>query len=145
MGLRQGFIPQEFRNDNFGKLSQFLGFDTDNVSQEINANMSKSVLKDAAKMFISLNTYPLFYEKLYFEAINGTNTRTMTMILSNIIQKANQDFKIYGQKIFAKVSQMVGFEHISFQHEGNNSFMMMKNILGIKGEIQIQNMLLTGA
>ena len=102
MGLRQGFIPQEFRNDNFGKLSQFLGFDTVNFSQEIYANLSKSVMNDAAKMFISLNTYPLFYEKLYFEVINGTNTRTMAMILSNIIEKANQDFKIYGQKIFAK-------------------------------------------
>lgn len=118
------------------KISQLLGVDVDTVenSEEINGNLSKSVINEAAKMFFPLYSFPFFYEKLYLKAIYETNTRTMALILSKIIKKADQDFKVDAQKIFAKVSQIIGFKHISYYREGNDSFMLMKQILGIKGE-----------
>ena len=130
------FIPEDSRYYNFGKLSQLLGLDS---SEEINGNLSKNVINDAANMYFALNTCPLFYEKLNFKAIYGTNTRTMAMILSNIIKKSRQDKTM---KIFAKVSQILGFQHITFHHKGNNSLMLMKHVLTIKGKcvcLSVQN------
>ena len=54
---------------------------------------------------------------------------------SNIIRKANNGFKARAQKIFAKISSVIGFKHISSDHEGNKStnIELSKELLDIKG------------
>ena len=60
------------------------------------------------------------------------------MLTSNIIKKAKGDFKKVALNIFAKVSSVLGFQRLSFQHKGNQSvesnMELTKNILSIKGE-----------
>ena len=62
----------------------------------------------------------------------------MAMLTSNIIKKGKGDFKKVALNIFAKVSSVLGFQRLSFQHKGNKSvesnMELTKNILSIKGE-----------
>ena len=87
-------------------------------------------------MFIALNFCPSFYVKLYWKAIYGNESR-MAKFASNIIRKAKDDFKVKAQKMFAKISSVIGFQHISLHHIGNRSNAMniklSKNIMDIKG------------
>ena len=61
----------------------------------------------------------------------------MAKIASNIVRKANDDFKVSAQQIFAEISSVLGFQHISYHHEENKSIEMdielSKNMLDIKG------------
>ena len=103
---------------------------------EINRNLSRSDINSAAEMFIALNSCPSFYVKLYWKVIYVNESRT-TKFASNIIRKAEDDFKVRAQKIFAKISSVIGFQHISYRHEGNGSIAMnielSKNTMDIKG------------
>ena len=105
-------------------------------SNEINLNLSRSNINSAAEMFIALNFCPSFYVKLYWKAIYGNESR-MAKFASNIIRKAKDDFKVKAQKMFAKISSVIGFQHISLHHIGNRSNAMniklSKNIMDIKG------------
>ena len=62
----------------------------------------------------------------------------MAMLTSNIIKKAKGEFKKVALNIFAKMSSVLGFQHLSFQQNGNKSvernMELTKNILSIKGE-----------
>ena len=87
-------------------------------------------------MFIALNSCPSFYVKLYWKAIYGNESR-MAQFASNIIRKAEDGFKARAQKIFAKISSVIGFQHIAYHNEGNKSIAidndLSKNMLDIKG------------
>ena len=123
-----GFIPLNFISLHFEKLSQMVG-DT-RSSYEINRNLSRSDINSAAEMFMALNSCPSFYEKLYWKAIYGNESR-MAKFASNIVRKAKDSFKSRAQKIFAKISSMLGFKHITYNHDGEST---SKNILDIEGE-----------
>ena len=82
-------------------------------------------------MFLALNSCPSFYVKLYWKAIYGNESR-MAQFATNIIQKANNDFKARAQKIFAKISSVLGFQYIFHHYDGKES--TYKNISGIEGE-----------
>ena len=58
------------------------------------------------------------------------------MLTSNIIKKANTDLKKIAIQIFVKMSSMLGFKHISYQHEDNRGGrnLFTKSIGVIKGE-----------
>ena len=64
--------------------------------------------------------------------------KEMGRFASNIIRKSKDGFKVRAQKIFAKISAMLGFQHITYQYEGNKSIGMNidlnKNMLNIKGD-----------
>ena len=120
------FIPSKYISLHFEKLSQMVG-DT-RISYEINWNLSRSDINSAAEMFIALNSCPSFYVKLYWKVIYGNESR-ITKFASNILRKAKDDFKVKAQKMFAKISSVIGFKHISSDHEGNRS----TNMLDIKG------------
>ena len=130
----KSFIPSKYISLHFEKLSQMVG-DT-RSSYEINRNLSRNDLNSAAEMFIALNFCPSFYVKLYWKAIYGNESR-MAKFASNIIRKAKDGFKARAQKIFAKISSVIGFQHISYRHEGNRSTAMnielSKNMMDIKG------------
>ena len=87
---------------------------------------------------MALNSCPSFYVKLYWKAIYGNESR-MANFAANIIRKAEEGFKVRAQKIFAKISSILGFQHISYLHEENRSITMniefSKNMLDIKGAI----------
>ena len=87
-------------------------------------------------MFKTLNSCPSFYEILYWKAIyENQNVPIIAKIASNIIQKTKDVFKSRAQKIFAKISSVIGFKHISSDHEGNKStnIELSKELLDIKG------------
>ena len=107
----------------------------DKSPQEIYRNLSGSNI-NSAKMFIALNACPSFYVKLYWKTIYGPSSR-ISMLASNILKKAKGDFKIKALKIFAKMSSVLGFQHISYHHGGNQSvgkdINLIKNIMEVKG------------
>ena len=157
------FIPLNFITFHFEKLSQMVGesnyneISTTNTSgnssivdyyydydyyyyhvQMPSRNISKDNINFGAEMFMALNSCPTFYEKLYWKAFYGNESR-IAKIASNIIRKAEDGFKARAQKIFAKISSILGFQHISYLHEENRSIAMnielSKNMLDIKGAI----------
>ena len=127
------FIPLNFISSHFDKLSQML---EDGNFHVMSRNSSKDNIDFGAEMFMALNSCPSFYVKLYWKAIYGNESR-MAKFASNIIRKAKDDFKVRAQKIFAKISSVIGFQHISYRHEGNRSTAMnielSKNMIDIKG------------
>ena len=82
------------------------------ISEEININFSKSNIYDGAVLYFTLNSCPSFLERLYWNAIYGPGpTSRITMLASNIIKKAKFDTR-GAEKIFAKISSVLGFQHI---------------------------------
>ena len=126
------FIPLEDISNNFKGLSQII--ENKNL-QDLHHNISTSDLYEAAKMFLTLNSCPLVHENLYWQAMygNGPNSRII-MLASNIVKKAKKEFKEKALKLFAKVSSVLGFQHISY-HEGRNS--LTKNIMEVKGNLYL--------
>ncbi len=111
-----------------------------NSSEEITRNFSKSDIDYSAKMFVALWSCPSFYEKLYRQAIYGPKSR-IAMLAANILKKSKGDFKLKAQKIFAKISSVLGFQMLEYQHifhdrERNES--MGSNILLTKDMFDIQ-------
>ena len=100
--------------------------------QEISKYLSRSNIDVIAKMFLSLNSCPSFYGKLYWKVIYGRESR-IVKFASNIIRKAKDDFKGKARTIFAKLSSVLGFKYISYHYEGNN-IIGSNNVLDIKGE-----------
>ena len=97
---------------------------------------SKEDINFGGEMFMALNSCPTFYVKLYWKAIYGKESR-IAKFASNIMRKAKDDFKIRAQKIFAKISSVIGFQHISYQHEGNRSNAMKIDLsknMDVKGD-----------
>ena len=131
------FIPGNHISSNLEKLSQLVGI---NISQKIQKDFSKSEISESAIFFLALNSCPSFFEKLYWKAIYGPEER-MAMLTSNIIKKAKGDFAL---NIFAKVSSVLGFQHLSFYHGRNESaernMELTKNMMGIKGNKPLQGM-----
>ena len=133
IGCEKSFIPLQNILNNFEHLSQMVGV----ISfQEISRNSARRDIDFSAKMFLALNSCPSFYVKLYWKAIYGGDSR-IAKFTSNIVRKAKDDFKERAQKIFAKISSVLGFQHISYHYEENKSTDMnvklKKNILDIKG------------
>ena len=135
------FIPEdenyrEYISENIDKLSQIAGVKN---SQEIKINFSKNDLSDFAEMFIALNSCPSFLEKLYWKAFyKSKTTETITLLTSKIVKQSKPNMKSIALRVFAKITQVLGFKHIKFQHEVDQSFgknvKLMKNIAHIKGE-----------
>ena len=128
------FIPLKIIISHFENLSKMVGGKS---SHEINRNLSRSDINSAAEMFVALNSCLTFYVKLYWQLIYGNESR-MTKFASNIIRKTEDGFKVKAQKIFAKISSVIGFQHISYHHEGNTSIAinndLSKNMFDITGD-----------
>ena len=112
----KSLIPLKLMIENLEIMAPLLGVKS---SKEINRNFSKNDINIGAEMFLFLNACPSFNDKLYWKAIYGSNSR-IARLASNIINKANDYFKIKAIKIFAKISHVLGFQHISFK--GKESF-----------------------
>ena len=112
-----GFIPQEYI------LNNLMVMVLKQSDQQLNRNSSKIDLNAVGEMFVYLNACPSFYVRLYQKAIFGPKSR-IAMLALNIIKKANDGFKVKATEIFAKISQILGFQHISHQNKGNESFEM---------------------
>ena len=91
------------------------------ISDQHNRNLSKRDINASAEMFMYLNSCPSFYVKLYWKTIYGPKLR-MAMLATNIAKKAKKDFKLKATQIFAKISEVLGFKHISYHYKGNESF-----------------------
>ena len=127
------FIPFDFISLHSEKLSQMLGNTT---FDEISRNSSKDEINFGAEMFMALNSCPTFYVKLYRKVIYGNESR-IAQFASNIIRKAEDGFKVKALKIFAKISSVIGFQHISYYHEGNISIAMnfeLNKNMDVKGD-----------
>ena len=111
------FIPFSFISYHFDKLSQMVR----KVNfYEISRNSSKDDINFGAEMFMNLNSCPTFFVKLYWKAIYGNESR-IAKFASNIIRKAKDGFKVKAQKIFARISSVLGFQHISLHHKRSNA------------------------
>ena len=130
-------ISQADISDNVENLIQIVGL---NSSDDIISNFSKNDIKDSVELFVTLKSCPSFYEKLYKKAIYGPKFK-IAMLASKIVKKARGDFKVDAQKIFAKISSVLGFQHIVFYHESNeiNGSNMQKNMFYIKGKRDYDN------
>ena len=119
---------------NFEKLSKMVSVESS--GEMISRNLSKNDINFGAEMFMALNSCPSFFVKLYWKVIYGNESR-IGKFASNIIRKAKDSFKVKAEKIFAKISSVIGFQHISYHHEGNKSIKMnidlSKNMMDIKG------------
>ena len=107
---------------NFEKLSKMVSFESS--GEMISRNLSKNDINFGAEMFMALNSCPSFFVKLYWKVIYYGNESRIAQLSTNIIRKAKDDFKIRAQRIFAKISSVIGFQHISYHHEGNRSIAM---------------------
>ena len=131
------FIPFDDIEINLDRFSLMIGV---NSSDQINSNLSEKDINLAAEMFFGLNACPSINEKLYWKAIYGTNSSVETAILaSNIIKMSTNDFKKGSLKIFAKISKVLGFQHILFHdkelnNSGSKNTLMMIKHLDTKGE-----------
>ena len=131
-----GFIFDEYISNNFEKISPLVG---NQGSEDIKYNISKSEVNEAAKMFFALNSCPSFFEKLYWKAIYGPNSRIL-LLASNILKTVEGNFKVKALKIFAKMTSVLGLQHISYTNleeetdEKNTTF--TKNIVDVKGRYQ---------
>ena len=134
LACENGFIPEENILINLESLSQILKI---NSSQETNRILSKSEIKLGAEMFMSLNSCPSFFIRLYWKAIYGPKSR-IAMLASNIMKKGELNFKIKAMKIFAKISSVLGFKHMSYNHNEYKNFdkdiILTKNVDDIEGE-----------
>ena len=127
---QDNFIPQKNILDNLDILSQMIGVESSEVTNRI---FSKSDINVAVEMFMNLNACPSFYVRLYWKVIYGPKSR-MVMLASNILKKANDVFKPKALNIFAKISSVLGFQHISYQpDEVNSEIQLTKNILKVEG------------
>ena len=61
------------------------------------------------------------------------------MLASNIIKIVEEDFKLKAQKIFAKITSVLGFQHISNNHKeeigGIRNHILTRNIFDVKGGV----------
>ena len=88
-------LPTEDISNNFEKFSQLVGNnDSEDVAKD---GLTQKDLNEASKMFITLNSCPSFWEKLYFNAIYGPNSR-MSVLASNVVKKSKDDFKVKARK-----------------------------------------------
>ena len=59
------------------------------------------------------------------------------LLLSNIIKKSRNGLEIKATKLFAKISTVLGFKHISYHYDVNKSVGNIKNwtknVVDIKG------------
>ena len=141
------FILFKYISENLNKLSKMARVSN---SQEIDINFSKSDSIDFAEMFISLNSCPSFLERLYWKAFyESQDPKTIAFITSKIVKQSKSDLKMNAQRVFGKITPVLGFNHIQYHHEKNGSLgknvKPMKNIVDIKGErrfIAIQSILL---
>ena len=127
-------IPDNHISSNVEKFSKIVRI---GISEKMNKNFSKSDITESAKLFLALNSCPSIFVKLYWKAIYGPEQR-MAMLTSNIIKKAKGDLKKGALNIFARVSSVLGFQHLSFHHKRNESvgrnMELTKNTMGIKGK-----------
>ena len=128
---QDNFIPQKNILDNLDILSQMIGVESSEVTNRI---FSKSDINVAVEMFMNLNACPSFYVRLYWKVIFGPKSR-MVMLASNILKKSNDGFKPKALNIFAKISSVLGFQHISYQPDENSEIKLTKNVLKVEGEI----------
>ena len=116
-------IPKQVLSNNIDQMSEMVGV---NSSEDLTRNPSKSEIYECAKLFVILSSCPSFYERLYKKAVYGPEFR-IAMLALNIVKKSKGDLKLGALKIFAKISSMLGFKHIS--NKENESVSLTKNIL----------------
>ena len=118
------FIPGQDIQNNIEKLSKINGIKS---SDQIRKNVSENDLQVGAEMFVTIASCPSIYERLYWKAIYGPKSR-IVFLASNIVKRANYDFKTKAIQLFEKISSVLGFQYISNDHMGN------KNIVNVEGE-----------
>ena len=112
------FVDQESIDENFQKLAKAVK--VDNVSEEINKNVSKKNIDTGAEMFLALNACPTDLLRLYGKILSGSYSRIATLAL-NIIKNENKEFKPKTKKIFSKIVSLFGFQYIQNQKSENES------------------------
>ena len=100
----KAFIPLQNIFNNFDSLSQMVGVQ----SRQESKNSSRSNINFGSEMFIYLNSCPSINVKLYWKAIYESDSSKIAKFTSNIIRKAKDDFRVKAQKIFAKISSVIG-------------------------------------
>ena len=130
------FIRSDLISLYFDKLSQMVRGKNSRPPGPQGPFTSKEDINFGGEMFMALNSCPTFYVKLYWKAIYGNESK-MAKFASNIIRNAEDGFKVRAQKIFAKISSVIGFQHISYHHEGNRSIAMnieLTKNMDVKGD-----------
>ena len=137
---KNNFIPISDISINFEKLSQMV--EVFESSTKRNNNISKIDIDFSGQIFVTLNSCPTIFEKLYLKALyENKKAETIALLTSNIVKKSKSDFKIKALKVFAKISSVFRFQHISYNHGKNGRF--EKNIeltRNIKGKTKVTTM-----
>ena len=129
-------IPEQEINSNYEKLSELL--QAWNVTDQINENTTKNKIEIGGKMYLTLNSCPSFFERLYHKVIYGHRLQTPILSL-NILRNTKEDLKIKALNIFAKIISVFGFQYI--QDESDNSYdkaVLNRNIFRVKGKKKLQ-------
>ena len=111
-----------------------VGVGAQNISDQVNVNMSKEILQAGADMFLTLNSCPSYFLKLYSKVIYGPKS-IIPILASNIIKKSKNNSKMKAKKMFSKISSVLQFQHLIFQHDKNDeNLVLRKDILHVKGK-----------
>ena len=116
------------------KTAKLVGVEAKDISDQINDNISNEILQAGVDMFLTLNSCPSYFLKLYLKVIYGPKS-IIPILSSNIIKKSKNDFKKKTQKMFSKIASVLQFEHLILQQDkkGEN-FVLRKDILHVKGK-----------
>ena len=93
---------------NVEKLSNLFGMN--NISDEVNDNVSKTSTKSLYEMFLTLYEPPSYYERLYSKTIYGPQLRLITLAL-NIVKMSPNEFKPKAKQIFSKITSIISKKH----------------------------------
>lgn len=129
------FIPNEYIENNLENLSKLVEV---NNFDWVNVNLSEKEINRGAELFFALNSCPSKFVRLYWRVMYGHKSR-IAMMASNIIKKADDSLRTKALRIFAKVTSVLGFQHIISYPRESQSFAstkteIMKDILGVKGK-----------
>ena len=129
-------IPTEDMELNFQELSQRL--EINDVSQEVNYTLSKSMIRTFGKMFMNLNScYDFYHVKLYEKLAYGPKSRIGPLAL-NIIKNSGPKFRKKALKIFSKISRILGFQHIQTNNGTDDDIPQIERaISSVNGKLTI--------
>ena len=120
------FIPEDKIRTNYEKLMKLV--EGVNVTTEQVETISKTIIRNAGRMFHSLNSCPSFNERLYFQIIYGSQTQSMVAKSAlNIARYAKIDIQPEALRKFIKITSVMGYKYMQNEDDSftNHSVLNM--------------------
>ena len=117
--LDGSFIPEDKIRSNYEKLVEYVEGVDETTTEEVES-LSKTIIRNAGRMFYSLNSCPSFNERLYFQTIYGSQTQSMVAKSAlNIARYAKIDIQPKALRIFLKITSVMGYKSLISRNDLN--------------------------